>query len=115
MEVALRRLDGVDKVSISISEQRFQLTYKPGSTFQPWDIRDAVAKAEVEVVQFRISARGRVQEERGKLFFVAGKEKFLLVASSKIPSAGPVSVEGAVDDSAEPLQLKVLKFNPLKQ
>ena len=45
MEIALRRLDGVDKISISISEQRFQVTYKAGASFQPWDIREAVAKA----------------------------------------------------------------------
>lgn len=85
MEIALRRLEGVDKISISISEQRFQVTYKPGASFQPWDIRDAVAKAEVEVVQFRISARGRVQQQGERRFLVAGKDKLLLVASPKIP------------------------------
>jgi len=48
MEIALRRLDGVDKISISISEQRFQVTYKSGASFHPRDIRDAVGKAGVE-------------------------------------------------------------------
>src|SRR2546425_6012006 len=81
MEIALRRLDGVDKISISVSEQRFQVTYKSGASFQPRDIRDAVGKAGVEVVRFRIIARGRVHEEGGKRFFVASKDKFLLVAS----------------------------------
>ena len=114
MEIALRRLAGVDKISISISEQRFQVTYKSGASFQPWDIRDAVAKAEVEVLRFRITARGRIHEEAGKRFFVAGKDKFLLVASPKILSEGSISIEGTVDDSAEPLQLKVLQFKPFK-
>ena len=114
MEIALRRLDGVDKISISIAEQRFQVTYKSGASFQPWDIRDAVAKAEVEVLRFRITARGRVHEEGGKRFFVAGKDKFLLVGSPKIFSEGLILLEGTVDDSAEPLQLKVLQFKPLK-
>jgi hypothetical protein len=114
MEIALRRLDGVDKISISISEQRFQVTYKAGASFQPWDIREAVAKAAVAVVRFRIVARGHVYEEGGKRFFVAGKDRFLLVASPKILSAGSISIEGAVDDSAEPLQLKVLQFKPIK-
>jgi hypothetical protein len=112
METALRRLDGVDKISISISQQRFQVTYKPGASFQPREIRDAVAEAEVEVVRFRISARGRVDEEKGERFFVAGKEKFLLVADSKVPFEGPVSIEGIVDDSAAPLRLKVLQSKP---
>jgi hypothetical protein len=114
MEIALRRLEGVDKISISISEQRFQVTYKSEASFHPWDIRDAVAKAEVEVVRFRITARGRVHEEGGKRFFVAGKDKFLLGASPKIPSEGLILLEGTVDDSAEPLQLKVLQFKSLK-
>jgi len=114
MEIALRRLDGVDKISISISEQRFQVTYKSGASFHPRDIRDAVGKAGVEVVRFRIAARGRVHEEAGKQFLVAGKDKFLLMASPRMPSKGSISIEGTVDDSAEPLQLQVSQFKPLK-
>jgi len=114
MEIALRRLEGVDKISISISEQRFQVTYKPGASFQPSQIRKAVAEAEVKVVRFRISARGRVHEQVGKRFFVAGKDKFLLMGSPEISSEDPISVEGTVDDSAEPLQLKLLQFKSLK-
>jgi hypothetical protein len=113
MEIALRRLEGVDKISISMSEQRFQVTYKSGARFQPWDIRDAVARAEVEVVRFRITARGRVHEEGGKRFFVAGKDKFLLVASPQISSEKPISIDGTVDDSSEPLKLKVVQFKPV--
>ena len=45
---------------------------------------------------------------------MAGKDKFLLVASPKIPSEGLILLEGTVDDSAEPLQLKVLQFKSLK-
>lgn len=114
MEIALRRLEGVDKISISISEQTFQVTYKPGSTFQPWDLRDAVAKAEVEVVRFYISARGQVKQENGKRFFLAGKDKFLLVDSAKVPTGVPLTIMGIVDDSAEPFQLKIRDFKPLK-
>jgi hypothetical protein len=113
MEIALRRLDGVDKISISISEQRFQITYKAGAHFQPLQIRDAVAQADVEVVRFRIVARGRVVAEEGRQFFVATKDKFLLTASPKIPFNSTISIEGTVDDSSEPLRLKILTFKPL--
>ena len=113
MEIALRRLDGVDKISISISEQRFQITYKPGAHFQPSEIRDAVAKADVEVVRFRIIARGRALAEGGRRFFVAGKDKFLLTASPKIPLESTISIEGTVDDSGEPPRLKILAIKPL--
>src|SRR5262245_52777048 len=115
MEIALRRLDGVDKISVSISKQRFQISYRSGANFQAWDICEAVAKAEVEVLPFQIAARSRVFEDGGKRFFVAGKDKFLLVASPRIPSAELVSIEGTVDDSSQPLQLKVLQFRLLKQ
>lgn len=114
MEIALRRLAGIDKISISIREQRFQVTYKPGASFQPAELRDAVARADVDVVRFRINARGRVHEEAGKRFFVAGKDKFLLVASPNVPAQSPIAIEGTVDDSAAPLQLKVSQVKPLK-
>ena len=114
MEIALRRLEGIDKISISMSEQRFQLTYKPGASFQPAQIRRAVAEADVKVLRFRISAEGRVREQAGKRFFLAGKDKFLLMGSSEISSVGPISIEGTVDDSNLPLQLKVLQFQPIK-
>ena len=116
-EIYLRRLPGVDKVVISMSQEAVLVMYKPGTSFQPWDIRDALEKTEVGVVQMQISARGRVQEQGAKRFFLAGKDKFLLVpspASPKIPSDTPVSIEGIVNDHTDPMQLRVLTFKPLK-
>ena len=115
MEIALRRLDGIDQISISMSEQRFQLTYKPGASFQPAEIRKAVAMADVKVVRFRISAQGWVREQAGKRFFLAGKDKFRLMGSPEIASAAPISIEGIIDDSTEPLRLKISQFKLLKQ
>jgi hypothetical protein len=114
METALRRLDGVDRITISIAQQKFELTYKPGASFRPAEIRSAVGKAGVKVLRFRISARGRIQEEAGKRFFLAGEEKFLLSDAPKIPD-GSLSIEAIVDDAGTPLQLKVVKFNATKQ
>jgi len=112
METALRRLDGVDKISISVSEQKFQVTLKPGAAFHPSDIRAAVGKAGVKVVRIRIAARGRVEEQGGKRYFVAGEDKFLVAAPAKILD-GPVAIEGSIDDGATPWQLKILKSKPL--
>jgi len=114
-EIYLRRLSYVDKVNISMANEAVIVTYKPGTSFQPWDIRDALGKTDVGVVQFQISARGSVQEEGGKSFFVAGKDKFLLVAPPKIPSASPVSIEGIVNDRADPMELKILTLKELKK
>ncbi len=114
MEVALKRLEGVDKISISISQQKFQLTFKGGASFQPAEIREAVAKADVGVVRFRITARGYIEEDKGKQFFVAGKDKFLVTSSPKIASETSTWIEAAVDDSTEPVRLKVLQFKSVK-
>jgi|SRR3954468_24967379 hypothetical protein len=113
METALRRLEGVDRISISVAEQKFEVTYKPGAVFRPAELRAAVGKAGVKVVRFRISARGRVQEEGGKRFFLAGDDKFLLASAPKISLDRPLSIEGSVDDAAAPWQLRIFKSKPL--
>ncbi|HLA40920.1 MAG TPA: hypothetical protein VJ417_13045 [Candidatus Glassbacteria bacterium] len=113
MEIALRRLEGVDKVAISIQRQQFVVLYKPGSSFQPKDLRAAVGEASVGVVQFHVQARGQVQAEGKKLFFLSGKDRYLLVDSPKIPVNTPVLLGGDVNDATTPLELKVVDFKPL--
>lgn len=114
MEIALKRLDGVDKVAISIQRQQFVVLYKPSASFQPKDLRDAVGQASVSVVQFHILARGRVFVEGNKPFFVAGKNRFLLVNSPKLPSETLLLVGGDIKkDGVTPLELKVNEFKPL--
>ena len=114
MELALRRLDGVDKVAISIERQQFVVLYKPGASFVPKDLRAAVAQAQVSVVQFHIQARGQVQAEGGNQFFVAGKDRFLLLDSPKMPPGTPLLIGGdLLNDAVAPYQLKVFEFRPL--
>lgn len=96
-----------------MERQAFVVLYKPGSSFQPKELRDAVGQAEVRVVQFHILVRGRVQAEGTKQFLVAGKDRFLLVDPPKMPADTPLLVGGDVDDAASPLQLKVIEFKPL--
>ncbi len=114
-EIYLRRLEGIADVKISKSAEAILITYKPGTSFQPWDIREALDRTDVGVAQFQISARGRVQEEKGKRFFVAGKDKFSLAPSPnvKIPTDTPVTDEAIVNDRTDPMELKVLSFKPL--
>src|SRR5438128_12093591 len=69
-EIYLRQLAGIDKIKISLSNEAIMVTYKPGAAFQPKDIRDALKKTDVGVVQFQISARGRVEEQTGKRLFI---------------------------------------------
>src|SRR5438132_9777943 len=117
-EFYLRRLPSIDKVNISLKNEAVMVSYKPGSSFQPKDLREIFQKTDVAVTQMQISARGRVQEQAGKRFFIAGKDKFLLVSaanSPQVPANTPVAVEGVVNDRVDPMELRVMTVKPITQ
>lgn len=113
MEIALKRLDGVDKVTISIQQQALSVTLKPGSRFDPQGIRDAVAQADVSILRFYVEARGQVEQKGDERYFVAGKDRFLLAASRDVPVGKPIWVNALIDDTATPLQMRVNEHKPL--
>ncbi len=113
MEMALRRLDGVDHVAISLQQQAFVVLYAPDSSFQPDDLREAVSQAGVDVVQFHIQAEGKLQKQGDQLIFLSGRDRYRLVDSPEMPLGTVLRVGGdIVDDSKVPYQLKVLDFKP---
>ena len=115
-EFYLRRLPSIDKVNISLKNEAVMVSYKPGSSFQPKDLRDVFSKTDVAVTQMQISARGRVEEQAGKRFFIAGKDKFLLISAAntpQVPLNTPVTVEAVVNDRANPMELRVMTVNPI--
>ena len=116
-ELHFKRLPGVDNVRISLSQEAIMLTYKPGATFDPEGIRKFLGSLEVGVVQFQISAQGCVQEQDGKRFFIAGKDRFILVPAGDgpIPGDTPVLIEAILNDRLDPMELRILKFKPLKE
>ena len=115
-EYHFRRMEGVDQVRISRAQEAIMLTYKPGAVFSPRAIRDLLRPLDVGVVQFQINARGQVRQLDGKSFFVAGKDKFLVVgdAPPSVPRNMPVVIEGILKDQATPMELKILNFTPAK-
>ncbi len=117
-EFYLKRLPSIDKITISLKNEAVMISYKPGSTFQPKDLREALKKTDVTVTQMQISARGQVQEQAGKRFFIAGKDKFALVSAAnapQLPSDTPVMIEAVVNDKTDPMELRIMTFKPLKQ
>ena len=117
-EFHLKRLPSIDKITISLKNEAVMISYKPGSTFQPKDLREALKKTDVTVTQMQISARGQVQEQAGKRFFIAGKDKFALVSAAnapQLPSDTPVMIEAVVNDKTDPMELRIMTFKPLKQ
>jgi len=117
-EFYLRRLPSIDKISISRKNEAVMVSYKPGATFQPKDLREALQKTDVGITQLQISARGRVQEQAGKRFFIAGKDRFLLVSAPntpQLPSNTPVLIEAVVNDRTDPMELTIMTYKPLQQ
>lgn len=117
-EVNFKRIPGIDKVKISLSQEAIMLTYKPGAVFSTQQIRDVLKPLDVGVLQFQIGARGRIQEEGGKRVFVAGKDKFLVAAdarSSSAPLSTLIRIEAILNDRAEPMEVKILHSQPAPQ
>ena len=116
-ELYLKRLPSVDKVNISMKNEAVMVSYKAGSIFQPKELRDVLKKTEVGVTQLQVSARGHVQDQAGKRFFIAGKDKFVLISGSnsdQIPLNTPVSIEAVVNDRVDPMELRVMTFKPVE-
>src|SRR5438105_3160900 len=116
-EIYLRRLPSIDKINISLKNEAVLVSYKPGSSFQPKDLREVFQKTDVGVTQIQISARGRVQEQAGKRFFIAGKDRFLLMSAAntaQLPSDTPVSIEAVVNDRTNPMEVRVMTFKPVQ-
>jgi hypothetical protein len=117
-EVYLRKLPSIDQITISKKNEAVMVSYKPGTSFQPKDLRDALGKTDATITSMQISARGRVQEQAGKQFFIAGKDKFILVSapnSPQVPKDTPVLIEAVVNDRATPMELRVMTVKPLGQ
>ena len=117
-EIYLRRLPQIDKIAISMSKESIMVSYKPGAEFRPQDLREALQKTDVGIVQLQVSARGRIQQQGSKQFFFAGKDKFAMVPSANgahVPLDMSVLIEGILNDKAAPMELKVMTVTPLKQ
>ena len=114
MEMGLKRLEGVDKVAISIERQQFVVLYKPNSVFQPDMLRAAVAESGVEVNLFHVQVRGKVEKQPTGRVLTAGRDKYTITADSKeVPLATELVITGDItNDRKQPYQLKIVDFKP---
>ncbi len=116
MEIAIRRLDGVDQVAISMEKQQVAVTYTGAASFEPQALREAVGYASVSILRFQIQARGRLQVQADKQIFIAGKDRFLLINPPKMPDDQTLLIDGEIlNDAAIPMELKVIDFRVVNQ
>jgi hypothetical protein len=115
-EIQLRRkVVGLDKLTISMSQEAITVHYKPDGLFQPQVFRDIFKPLNVGILKLEISARGRVQVEGTKRTFVSGKDQFVVMddeLGAKMPVGVPILIEGIVDDKVSPMHVKVTTFKP---
>jgi hypothetical protein len=111
-EVGLLRIEGVDKVTISRSNESVMIAYSPDARFQPEEIRKVLAPLFVDIKLFQVRARGRVEDQGGKRFFVSGENLFVLATPAgnapRVSSNAPVVIEAVLNDQLDPMELTVL-------
>ena len=94
------------------------VTYHPNTHFEPAILRDAAKEGEAVFLLVQVVARGRVVEEGAKHFLIAGGDRFLLIEPpASAPPLPAVSdtvlvVLASVDDSADPVKLKIVQSKP---
>lgn len=93
----------------------FAVIYKPDASFQPKAVRDAVSPLGITVVRFHVAARGEVQEEDGKKYLLAGKNRFLIPNPPEVPAGARIGVMAVVNDSETPYELKIDDFKALDE
>jgi hypothetical protein len=116
-EINLRRIEGVEKVSISRSAEAVLISFGPDAAFRPKAIRDVFEPLKVEIRSFQISARGRVLQQGPRRAFVAGKDTFLIVdtpTGPKIPVGTPILVQAVlVNDRIAPMEIRIMAVGSL--
>jgi hypothetical protein len=96
------------------------VVFKPNTHFEPKILRDAAKAADTVFPIIQLVARGHVVEEGEKHFFLAGEDRFLLIepppAAPPLPAPNTdVSVVASLDDSADPLRIKIVQTLPPEQ
>jgi hypothetical protein len=113
-EMNLRRLvAGVDKVTISMSQEAIMVSYEPGAPFELQPIRDVLQPLAVGILQLQISARGHVLNQEEKKIFIAGRDRFILEdnpSTQTLPLNATMIVQGTLNDELDPMELRVIEY-----
>jgi hypothetical protein len=92
------------------------VVFKPDYHFEPKVLRDAAKAADTIFPIIQIVARGHVVEEGEQHYFLAGKDRFLLIEpppDKPLPAVDEdVSVVASLDDSVDPMRIKIVQTLP---
>jgi hypothetical protein len=94
------------------------VSYEPKTHFDLAVLRMAAEEAEAQFLLIQVMAHGRVIEEGSQHFLVAGEDRFLLIEPPESapplppPSDAELSVVASVDDSTDPIRVKLVQSKP---
>ena len=109
MSVAIKKLDGVESVDVSLEKARADIHLKPGNTITLPQLRRIVRQAGYPTKDAQVDARGTVVERNGKPMVDLENGAFLeLAAKPSVPVTGVADLTGisrVVDKDREVLTL----------
>jgi len=119
-EIQFRRMPGVGKVDISLSNESITISYGPDAEFSPEAIHQILQPLNVHVLRLRIWARGRIEElKKGEYRLVTGRHKFavkLRAGTGSIQTGTPVLIEGIIlNERVSPMELRAVKVSVLEK
>jgi hypothetical protein len=117
IKAALERQDGVADIVIDMRSNVVFVVFKPNTHFEPKVLRDAAKAAETAFPLMQIVAHGHLVAEGDQHFFIAGQDRFLVLeptdAAKPLPALNEdVSVVASLDDSADPMRIKIVQSGP---
>ena len=110
-EVQFRRMEGIERVAISLPKESITLYYKPGAGFSLPAIQSVLEPLKVQILRIRMTARGNVEdgpEDRKTL--IAGRNRFLLRLPREAGNISPkeqLFLEGLLIGSGETMEYRV--------
>ena len=109
MSVAIKKLDGVESVDVSLERATADIRLKPGNAITLPQLRRVIRQSGYPTKDAQIEARGAIVERNGKPALDLQNGSFLeLAAKPDLLSAGPIDVTGvsrAVDKEREVLTI----------
>ena len=95
MSVAIKKLDGVEAVDVSLEKATADIRLKPGNTITMPQLRKLIRQAGYPTKDARVDARGALVERNGKPALDLQNGSFLeLAAKPGAPTDGVVDVTG---------------------
>jgi hypothetical protein len=113
LTAALRRqFTQASAIEVSDEKDTATVRWDRRQEFSVAAFREAVGRARMRVLGFRIEACGRVEATGNERWLTAGASRFLVRGNADVPLNQPVCLDGSLDPSHDPATLDVVSVKP---